>query len=93
MIAVDTTASMALVLNDPEADACAVALEAEEYLLISAGTLAEVLIVAGVAEAGGAGLRKMRQWGPCGGTQFLETAWPMRSRESMNGPVVRWAGF
>ncbi len=46
MIAVDTSALMAIVLNEPEADACAVALEAEEKLLISAGTVAEVLIVA-----------------------------------------------
>lgn len=46
MIAVDTSALMAIVLNEPEADACAVALEAEEKLLISAGTAAEVLIVA-----------------------------------------------
>ena len=37
---------MAIVLNEPEADACAVALEAEEKLLISSGTVAEVLIVA-----------------------------------------------
>ncbi|WP_144224637.1 type II toxin-antitoxin system VapC family toxin [Mesorhizobium amorphae] len=46
MIAVDTSALMAIVLNELEADACAVALEAEEKLLISAGTVAEVLIVA-----------------------------------------------
>lgn len=46
MIAVDTSALMAIVLNEPEADACAVALEAEEKLLISACTVAEVLIVA-----------------------------------------------
>lgn len=46
MIAVDTSALMAIVLNEPEADACAAALEAEEKLLISAGTVAEALIVA-----------------------------------------------
>ena len=46
MIAVDTSALMAIVLNEPEADACISALEAEESALISAGTLAEVLIVA-----------------------------------------------
>jgi ribonuclease VapC len=44
MIAVDTSASMAVVLNEAEADACAAALEAEDDLLISAGTVAEVLI-------------------------------------------------
>jgi ribonuclease VapC len=46
MIAVDTSALMAIVLNEPEAEACMSALEAEECVLISAGTLAEVLIVA-----------------------------------------------
>jgi ribonuclease VapC len=46
MIAVDTSALMAIVLNDPRADACIAALEAEDVLLISAGTVAEALIVA-----------------------------------------------
>lgn len=53
MIAVDTSALMAIVLNEPDSDACIAALEAEEKVLISAGTLAEALIVAtrrGVAE-------------------------------------------
>jgi ribonuclease VapC len=45
MIAVDTSALMAIVLNEPEADACAAAIEAEDHLLISAGTIAEALIV------------------------------------------------
>jgi ribonuclease VapC len=45
MIAVDTSALMAIVLNDPEADACIAAIESEDDLLISAGTVAEVLIV------------------------------------------------
>ena len=45
MIAVDTSALMAIVLNEPEADACIAALEAEDNVLISAGTLAEALIV------------------------------------------------
>ena len=47
MIAVDTSALMTIVLNEPEADACIAALEAEDDLLISAGTVAEALIVAG----------------------------------------------
>ncbi len=47
MIAVDTSALMAIILNEPRADACAAALEAEDRLLISAGTVAEALIVAG----------------------------------------------
>ena len=46
MIAVDTSALMAIVLNESEADACVAALEAEDNLLISAATIAEALIVA-----------------------------------------------
>lgn len=46
MIAVDTSALMAIVLNEPEADACIAMLEAEADLLISAGTVAEAMIVA-----------------------------------------------
>ena len=38
---------MAIVLNEPAADACAAALCTEDRLLISAGTVAEALIVAG----------------------------------------------
>jgi ribonuclease VapC len=45
MIAVDTSALMAIVLDEAEADACIAALEAEDGLLISAGTVAEALIV------------------------------------------------
>ena len=45
MIAVDTSALMAVVLNEPEADACIAVLEGEDQLLISAGTVAEALIV------------------------------------------------
>ena len=45
MIAVDTSALMAIVLDEPEASACIAALEAEEDILISAGTVAEALIV------------------------------------------------
>jgi ribonuclease VapC len=46
MIAIDTSALMAIVLNESEADACVAALEAEDNLLISAATIAEALIVA-----------------------------------------------
>ena len=46
MIAVDTSALMAIVLDEPEADGCIAALETEDDLLISAGTVAEALIVA-----------------------------------------------
>lgn len=46
MIAVDTSALMAVLLGEAEADACAAALETEDDLVISAGTQAEALIVA-----------------------------------------------
>jgi len=45
MIAVDTSALMAIVLGEPESDACIAALEAEDAIVISAGTVAEALIV------------------------------------------------
>jgi len=45
MIAVDTSALMAIALNEPEAGGCIAALEAENSVLISAGTVAEALIV------------------------------------------------
>jgi ribonuclease VapC len=47
MIAVDTSALMAILLDEPMAEACIAALEAADRLLISAGTVAEALIVAG----------------------------------------------
>lgn len=46
MIAVDTSALMAIVLDEPGADACIAALESEDAPLISAATVAEALIVA-----------------------------------------------
>ena len=46
MIAVDTSALMAIMLDEPDAGACVAALEAENDILISAGTVAEALIVA-----------------------------------------------
>lgn len=46
MIAVDTSALMAALLGEPQAAACMVALEQSSDLLISAGTVAEALIVA-----------------------------------------------
>lgn len=49
----DPSSLIAIVLNELEADACIAALETEERVLISAGTLAEALVVAsrrGVAE-------------------------------------------
>lgn len=45
MIAVDTSALMAIVLDEEQAAACIAAIEAEDDLVISAGTVAEALIV------------------------------------------------
>ena len=47
MIVVDTSALMAIVLGEAEAPRCMDVLEAEDELAISAGTVAEALIVAG----------------------------------------------
>lgn len=46
MIAVDTSALMAILFNEPQAEACMAAIEQAGDLLISAGTVAEALIVA-----------------------------------------------
>ena len=46
MIAVDTSALMAIVLDEPTAEACMAEIERADQLLISAGTVAEALIVA-----------------------------------------------
>jgi len=54
VIAVDTSALLAVVLDEPAADACIAAMEAERDIRISGGTLAEALLVArqrGVDEA------------------------------------------
>ncbi|MGA0545743.1 2'-5' RNA ligase family protein [Brevundimonas sp. VNH65] len=47
MIVVDTSALMAILLNEEDAPACIEALDSAEEIIISAGTLAEALIVAG----------------------------------------------
>jgi ribonuclease VapC len=44
MIAVDTSALMAIVLDEPQADACIAALGSDDDVLISAGTLVEALV-------------------------------------------------
>lgn len=46
MIAVDTSALMAIALGEKESDACIRVLETETEVVISAGTVAEALIVA-----------------------------------------------
>ena len=47
MIVLDTSALMALLLGEPQADEIAGIFQTEEHVMISAGTLAEALIVAG----------------------------------------------
>jgi ribonuclease VapC len=47
VIVVDTSALLAVLLNGPQAARCMEAMEAEVPLVISAGTLAEAMIVAG----------------------------------------------
>jgi ribonuclease VapC len=46
VIAVDTSALMAIILGEPEGDACIKVLQPENEVLISAATVAEALIVA-----------------------------------------------
>jgi ribonuclease VapC len=46
MMVVDTSALMAITLNEPRAKVCIDALQVDTEVLISAGTLAEALIVA-----------------------------------------------
>jgi ribonuclease VapC len=46
MIVVDTSALIAIVFDEQKAEVCSKALETETEILISAGTLAESLIVA-----------------------------------------------
>lgn len=53
MIVVDTSALMAILLNEPDAERCMAALESQTEVLISAGTLAEAMIVAGRRNIGG----------------------------------------
>jgi len=52
MIVVDTSALMAIILDEPQAEACMTALEADDELLVSAGTVAEALIVSGHRNVG-----------------------------------------
>lgn len=46
MIAIDTSALMAIIQRGPDAERCIAALEGEDRLLMSAATLAEALVVA-----------------------------------------------
>jgi len=53
VIVVDTSALMAILLAEPESDRCIAVLEDQTNIAISAGTLAEALIVAGRRNVGG----------------------------------------
>lgn len=46
MIAVDTSALLAIILDEPEGEACIAAMESASAVILSAGTMAEALIVA-----------------------------------------------
>ena len=50
---VDTSALLAILLGEPDAERCIAALEAQSQVMISAGTLAEAMIVAGRRNIGG----------------------------------------
>jgi ribonuclease VapC len=52
VIAIDTSALMAILLDEPEAEACMAAMVTADRLLMSAGTVAETLIVAGRRNVG-----------------------------------------
>ena len=61
MIAVDTSALMAVVLDEPAAEACGTVLAEAAGVIILAGTLAEALIVAGRRNVGLAMQRLIRE--------------------------------
>jgi ribonuclease VapC len=46
MIAVDTSALMAIILDEPAADVCQAVLETNKDVLMSAGTMTEAMVVA-----------------------------------------------
>jgi len=52
MIAVDTSALMAVILREPDASACITALDEADEIVISAATFAEALLVAGLRNIG-----------------------------------------
>ncbi len=52
MIVVDTSALLAILLKEPAGEACLAALAVEEEIILSAGTMAEALIVAAARNIG-----------------------------------------
>jgi ribonuclease VapC len=63
MIVVDTSALMAVALDEPVAEACGDVMARADVIAISAGTLAEALIVAGRRNVGSAMERLIRGLG------------------------------
>jgi ribonuclease VapC len=63
MIVVDTSALMAVALDEPVAEACGDVMARADMIVISAGTLAESLIVAGRRNVGSAMERLIRGLG------------------------------
>ena len=84
MIAVDTSALMAVVLDEPDAEACSNVLEREDSILISAGTLAEALIVASRREVGEEMERLIEGLAP----QIIPVT--QKIAEKMSGAHSRW---
>jgi ribonuclease VapC len=63
MMAVDTSALMAMLLGEERGLACAAALKTDEDLIISAGTVAEALVVAARRNVGAQMLRLIEELG------------------------------
>jgi ribonuclease VapC len=63
MIVVDTSALMAVALDEPAAEACSEVMALADEIVVSAGTLAETLIVAGHRNLGPAVERLIRGLG------------------------------
>jgi len=84
VIAVDTSALMAVVLDEPDAEACSNVLEREDSILISAGTLAEALIVASRREVGEEMERLIEGLAP----QIIPVT--QKIAEKMSGAHSRW---
>lgn len=84
MMVVDTSALMAIVLDEPQAEACMTALEADDELLISAGTVAEALIVSGHRNIG----EEMTEL--IAGLGFEVVAGTLASARQLSQAYARW---
>lgn len=63
MMAVDTSALMAILLGEERGEACAAALKTDDELIMSAGTVAEALVVAAGRNLRGQMLRLIEDFG------------------------------